>query len=488
MILKIIPHDLIIFGATGDLAKRKLFPALYRLEKKKKLTSNMRIIGISRSQNTIKEYKNIIYSFLKKFLNENIELSIWNKFKKRLFFCKIDVNQIYNFKKLMNFFKKKNNILINYFAVSSNMFVNICKGLASIKLNTKQSKIIIEKPIGNSLRQFYIINKSIKKYFSEKQIFRIDHYLGKESILNLISLKFANPWFNNILNDKNIDHIQITLSEKLGIENRWNYFNETGQIIDMIQNHMLQIISIFSMNTPKSLKKKHIQKEKIKILKSLSHFNNKNIYNSIALGQYSEGKINNHMISSYLQEKGANKNSLTETFVSIKLYINNSKWKNIPFYIRTGKRLTKKCSKIVIYFKELKNNLFYTKKINTISNSLTINLHPEFGIKIKFFNKKPELNSKFKLKPCEMFLNYKKIFKKYTVPEEYDRLLLDSIIGNPFLFVHEKEIIYSWKWIDPIIRACKKNPSLLKYYPSGTWGPKSSNYLIQNDKREWDND
>ncbi|VFP79218.1 glucose-6-phosphate dehydrogenase [Buchnera aphidicola] len=488
MILKIIPQDLIIFGKKGDLAQKKLFPALYRLKKKKKLTTNMRIIGISRSQKKKKEYKNIIYKFLKKFLNENIKLSIWNKFKKRLFFCKIDVNKIYDFKKLMNFFQKKKHFLINYFAVSSNIFINICKGLASIQLNTKISKIIIEKPIGNSLKTFNIINTSIKKHFSEKQIFRIDHYLGKETILNLISLKFANPWFKNMLKNTNIDHIQITISESLGIEKRWDYFNKTGQIIDMVQNHMLQIISIFSMNTPKSLNKKHIQKEKIKILKSLSHINNKNIHNNISLGQYSKGKINNNIIMPYSKEKGASKNSLTETFVAIKLYIHNTQWKNIPFYIRTGKRLPKKCSKIVIFFKEIKNNIFYTKELNTIPNSITIILQPEFGIKIKFFNKIPELNSNFKLQPCEMFLNYKQIFKNYSIPEEYDRLLLDCIQGNPFLFVHEKEIIYSWKWIDPIIQAYKENPSLLEFYPSGTWGPKSSNDLLWNDKRSWDND
>ncbi|ABJ90671.1 glucose-6-phosphate dehydrogenase [Buchnera aphidicola] len=485
MKLQMHTHDLIIFGTKGDLAQRKLFPALYSLEKKNKLVDNTRIIGVSRSNTNTKEYIQIIYNALKKFLKEKINKKIWEKFKKRFIFCKMNINCLQDFKKLKIILKKKKHILLNYFAVSSNLFIKICKGLSNINCNSKTSKIIIEKPIGDSLKSFNFINKSIKKYFSEKQIFRIDHYLGKEALLNLITLKFFNPFFNNNFNKKTIDHIQITLSESLGIEKRWSYFDQTGQIIDMVQNHMLQIISIFAMNKPKSLKKKHICSEKIKILKSL-YIKNNDIKNNISLGQYKSGKINNNIVPSYVNEENSKKNSLTETFAAIKLYINTKKWKNVPFYIRTGKRLLKKCSKIIIFLKKSSENLLKNNK-KIFNNRIIINLQSPFNIKIKFFNKIPQLNSKFKLTSSEMLFNYKKITKNNFFPEEYEKLLLESMKGNQFLFVNYKEIKYSWKWIDSIIKIYKKNPLLLEYYSSGSWGPKSSEKLIKKDKRKWDN-
>lgn len=486
MINKSKKYNLAIFGATGDLSRRKLFPALYQLEKKK-LINNMRIIHISRSYCNVNEYIDIMYCSLKKFLNMNINKKIWKKLKKRFLFCQMDINKIQDFKKLKKIIKKKNGELISYFAVSSDMFVNICKGLKFIYMHKEKSKIVIEKPIGKSLKTFHFINQSIKKYFSEKKIFRIDHYLGKESILNLITLKFFNPFFNNNLNKKYIDHIQITLSEELGIGDRWNYFNSTGQIIDMVQNHVLQIVSIFAMNIPKSLNPEDIKNEKIKILKKIRVINNKNYFDNISLGQYSDGINNNHLLVSYLNEKGAEKTSFTETFVAIKLYIDNKTWQNIPFYIRTGKRMPKKCSKIVVFFKKQIHNLFKMTHVHPIRNSLTINLQSPFEMKINFLNKKPELNSKFSLRSCNFLFDYKKIFNNYDIPEEYERLLLEVIKGNQFLFVHPKEIIYAWKWIDPIIKLYKQNSSLLQYYPAGTWGPKSSEQLIEKDKKTWDN-
>ncbi|VFP81124.1 Glucose-6-phosphate 1-dehydrogenase [Buchnera aphidicola (Cinara kochiana kochiana)] len=480
-------YNLFIFGTKGDLVQRKIFSALYRLEKKNKLTNNVQIIGISRSSSSNKEYINIIYNALKKFLNETIKLSVWNKFKKRFIFCKININKIQNFKKLIVFIKNKYDILIHYFAVSSDMFVKICKGLASIQCNKDNSKIIIEKPIGKSLNTFYDINQSIKKYFSEKQIFRIDHYLGKEAILNLISLKFANPLFYNILNKDYVDHVQITLSESIGIENRWNYFDQTGQIIDMVQNHILQIISIFAMNTPKSLHKNHIYDEKIKILKSLRNINKNNIHKYVSLGQYSKGIINNQPVLDYLHENKAQKNSITETFVAMKLYLDTKIWKNVPFYIRTGKRLKKKCSKIVIFLKKTKNMLFNNIQSQDKLNRITVDLQSTSKIAIKLFNKIPKLDSSFKLKPLELSYDYKKFFPHHYIPEEYERLLTEIMQNNKFLFVHQKEIIYSWKWIDPIIQAYQEYPSLLQYYSAGTWGPESSHKLIQQDNKNWDN-
>ncbi|WP_075433859.1 glucose-6-phosphate dehydrogenase [Buchnera aphidicola] len=480
-------YTLIIFGATGDLAQRKLFPALYRLEKRNKLINNIKIIGVSRANYCEKKYLEVIYNALKKFLNEEISIDIWKTLKKRFLFCQLDVNKTEDFKKLNVFFKQKNNILINYLAVSFDLLINICRGLQFIGFNKKNSKIVIEKPIGNSLNTFNLINTSIKKHFNENQIFRIDHYLGKEALMNLISLKFANPFFNNNFNYKHVDHVQVTLSENIGIEGRWDYFNKTGQIIDMVQNHVLQIISIFAMNAPKSLTKKHIIKEKIKILKSLRLVDEKNIKEHISLGQYSSKDLNGQITPHYLNKNNANKANNTETFVAIKLYIDNKIWKNVPFYIRTGKRLPKKCSKIVVFFKKKTEHLFSPVDLGNMSNRLVINLQSPPDIRIKFFNKVPTLNSNLAVKPFELSFNYKKIFKGSSFFEEYDKLLSEIIQDNQFLFVHYKEIIYAWKWIDPIIRAYKANLALLQNYESGTWGPDSSQKLIEQDKKKWDN-
>ncbi|VFP83697.1 glucose-6-phosphate dehydrogenase [Buchnera aphidicola] len=488
MTLKIKNYNLFIFGTKGDLVQRKIFPALYRLEKKNKLINNVQIIGISRTNSSKQEYINIIYNALQKFLNESIKSSVWNKLKKRFIFCKININKIQNFKKLVIYIKNKYHILIHYFAVSSDMFVKICKGLASIKCNEKNSKIVIEKPIGKSLDTFYKINQSIKKYFTEEKIFRIDHYLGKEAVLNLISLKFANPLFYNILNKNYVDHVQITLSESIGIENRWNYFDQTGQIIDMVQNHILQIISIFAMNMPKSLHKNDIYNEKIKILKSLRNINDHNIHKYVSLGQYSKGSINNKPVNGYLYENKAQKDSFTETFVAIKLYLDTKMWNNVPFYIRTGKRLQKKCSKIIIFFKKIKNIFIEDKESKNQLNRITIDLQSASKMSIKFFKKIPQLNSKFELKSFKMSIDCEKFSSNHYIPEEYERLLAEIIQNNKFLFVHQKEIIHSWKWIDPIIQAYKKYPSLLQYYSSGTWGPQSSHDLIQKDNKNWEND
>ncbi|MGI4816866.1 MAG: glucose-6-phosphate dehydrogenase [Janthinobacterium lividum] len=481
-------HDLIIFGTTGDLAQRKLFPALYQLEKKKYLISSMRIIGVSRTNYTTEEYLKIIYDSLKKFLNENIQPSIWKSFKKRFIFITIDINQIQDFIKLIPYFKKKNSTIINYLAVSSDMFKKIFEGLSLIKLNKLNSKIVVEKPIGKSLSTFSIIEKSIKKYFSKKNIFRIDHYLGKKTILNLIKLKFFNPIFNKYLHKNYIDHVQITLSESIGIENRWSYFNNTGQIIDMVQNHILQIISIFAMKIPKLFNRKNICDEKIKILKSLRTINKKNIHSYVSLGQYSSGTINNHIVKAYIDEKKAQKNSSTETFVAIKLYIDTKQWKNVPFYIRTGKRLFKKSSKIVIFFKNQHNILFKNKYIHSTLNRMTINLQPIFN-KVITNNKTKglQLNSNTTYKKNELFSNDKQLFLKNYNLEEYERLLLEITQNRQFLFVQHKEVIYAWKWIDPIIQAYKNYPILLQYYNSGTWGPQSAFNLIKKDKKKWDN-
>ncbi|XAJ79872.1 glucose-6-phosphate dehydrogenase [Buchnera aphidicola (Greenidea ficicola)] len=485
MIKKKLAYDLVIFGTKGDLARRKLLPSLYKLEKLKKLHKNTKIIGVGRANWDKNTYIKMVKKNLKKFINEEINIIFWKKFCKKLIFCNIDVNYIENFLKLKKILDQKNKITINYLAMPPNTFELICKGLAKAKLNLPSSRIVIEKPIGESLKTSKDINNKVGKYFKESQIFRIDHYLGKETILNLLSLRFSNFLFMNNWSNKNIDHIQITIAENIGIKGRWNYFNKTGQIKDMVQNHLLQILTIITMSIPINLSSDNIRNEKVKILKSLKPINIKNIKKKIVLGQYTKGYIDRKLVNSYLKENNLNETSKTETFVCIKVNIENWKWKGVPFYLRTGKRLPIKYSEIVIFFKKIPINLFKNSCNVIPQNKLIIRLQPNEGIDIKINNKIPGLTSKFNLKEILLTSNYSEEFKKIDIPDAYERLLLDSMIGKQTLFVRRDEIEASWKWIDKIIKSLKKKNQKIKIYPAGTWGPKESIDLIQRDGRNW---
>ncbi|XAJ80247.1 glucose-6-phosphate dehydrogenase [Buchnera aphidicola (Mollitrichosiphum nigrofasciatum)] len=482
---KYLAYDLVIFGTKGDLARRKLLPSLYKLEKTKKLNKHTKIIGVGRANWNKENYSEMVHEALEKFMNEPIKTKFWNKFRKKLYFCNIDVNYIDHFSKLKKMFDQKNKTIINYLAMPPNTFGMICKGLAMYNLNNISSRIVMEKPIGDSLKSSQYINDKVGKYFKESQIFRIDHYLGKETILNLLAIRFSNSLFIHNWSNKNIDHIQITVSENIGIEGRWGYFDKSGQIRDMVQNHLLQILSIVAMSVPLDLSADSIRDEKVKILKSLKPINQKNIKRKIILGQYSEGYINNKLVPSYLKEFNANIKSNTETFVCMKININNWRWAGVPFYLRTGKRLPIKNSEIAIYFKNTPTNLFKNSLKNIPQNKLVIKLQPDEGLYINIINKVPDIDSTYKLKEIKLSAKYSKLFKKKTIPDAYERLLFDSMIGKQALFVRKDEVEASWKWIDNIINAYKKIKLKPELYPAGTWGPQSSIELLKKDGRSW---
>ncbi|CAL4322503.1 glucose-6-phosphate dehydrogenase [Buchnera aphidicola] len=480
--------DLVIFGAKGDLTRRKLLPALYQLEKFNKLHKNTRIIGVGRADWN----KNFFHSFVKESLEIFMKEKLNDYFLKKLFlrldFCNLDVKNTNDFIKLQIILSQKNNTIINYFAVPPNLFSSICQGLSKNQLNLSPTRIVMEKPLGTSLKTSQKINNQVSKYFKEHQIFRIDHYLGKETILNLLSLRFSNILFFNNWNNKIIDHVQITVAEQVGIEGRWGYFDQSGQIRDMLQNHLLQILTIVTMSPPENLNANNIRKEKIKILQSLRHINDANFDKNVVLGQYSAGTLNGIEVPSYIDENGANKKSKTETFVAIKVNIDNKKWAGIPFYLRTGKRLPVKCSKIVIFFKKPIKNLFDNHNKILPSNKLVIKLQPNEGFTLQVLNKIPSLNSEYILDNIDLNFKYSDTIYKNNLSDSYERLLLESMKGIQTLFVSKKEIEESWKWIDLIIDAWNKKNEFPALYKSGTWGPDESEKIIQQDARIWHND
>ncbi|CAL4042963.1 Glucose-6-phosphate 1-dehydrogenase [Buchnera aphidicola (Tetraneura ulmi)] len=478
--------DIIIFGAKGDLAKRKLMPSLYHLEKNKKLDLNTKIIGVGRANWNELEYKKIVRKSLEIFMKEKINETIWNKLCNRLKFCNLDVNKTEEFSKLQFLIDQKNRVTINYFAVPPNIYGIICQGLGLAKLNKPNSRIIIEKPIGTSLKTSKEINNQIGKYFNESQIFRIDHYLGKETILNLLYLRFANSIFYNNWSNKTIDHIQITVAEEIGIEGRWDYFDKTGQMRDMVQNHLLQILSIIAMSPPMNFCTDSIRDEKVKVLKSLRPINSKNIKKKTIRGQYSSGFIKGVYVPSYINEKGSNQNSNTETFIAIKVNVDNWRWFGVPFYLRTGKRMKKKYSEISIFFKKLPINIFKKSIPNLNQNKLTIRLQPNEGIDIHILNKFPGFNkSTNHLVDSKLQFNYLENFKKNHIIDAYERLLLESMKGIQSLFVRRDEVEEAWKWVDSIIKIWEKNKIKPELYSAGTWGPTSSKQMMNQDGRSW---
>ncbi|AHG60063.1 glucose-6-phosphate dehydrogenase [Buchnera aphidicola] len=478
--------DLVIFGTKGDLAKRKLLPALYKLEKSKKIHDNTRIIGAGRADWNRLEYKKIVKTAIQTFLNEKFDNFIWEKFSTRLYFCNIDVYETLHFFRLKEILQKQKNINIFYCAVPPNTLNSIFKGLGDTSLNSEPARIVLEKPLGICLKTSKLINDQISKYFLESQIFRIDHYLGKESVLNLLALRFANSFFFQNWDNQTIDHIQITVSEEVGIEDRWNYFDKMGQMRDMVQNHLLQILTIIAMDQPKNLTSEDIREKKLNILGALKRIDINNINMKTVRGQYCAGIIKGKKVFSYIEESGSNKSSQTETFVAIKVEINNKKWFGVPFYLRTGKRLSHKYSEIVVVFKKNPINLFKNSHLKLSHNKLIIRLEPNPNIKIDIFNKIPGLKQEYELESSQLEYNhiYQKNYKNSI--DAYERLLLESMRGIQSLFVSREEVEEAWKWIDPIINAWKeKNKNILQLYISGTWGPKNSDLLLTREGRFW---
>ncbi|OQM34426.1 glucose-6-phosphate dehydrogenase [bacterium endosymbiont of Pedicinus badii] len=484
---KINPYNLVIFGAKGNLSKKKLYPAIYQLEKMHLIHPKTKIIGVGRANWNSNFYREIFFVAIKKKIKNFLEFSVWNRLREKLIFCNLDIEETKNFKKLKEIIELNSFITISYFATPPETFSNICYGLAKFKMNKKENRIILEKPFGTDYSSVKKTNEKILRYFQEEQIYRIDHYLGKETVLNLFPLRFYNSFFYFNWNNISIDHIQITLAEKIGIEKRWNYFDRIGQMKDMFQSHMLQILTMISMKKPNSMNVFSIRKEKVKILKSLKKMDIKNARNLISLGQYSSGYIDKKRVLGYLQEANANQKSQTETFFAAKIEIENSNWFGVPFYLRTGKRMPKKCSKIVLYFR---NPFKFLKQKNKFfeQNKITIRLQPDEGVDIDIFSKIPNLEKNNFYKKVKLNANFNRIFKtKKYCSNSYEKLLLEVMKGNQSLFVGREEMEESWKWIDSLSEVISKKEKFLQTYPSGTWGPKSSFKILKKDKRYWNN-
>lgn len=480
------PCDLVIFGALGDLSRRKLLISLYRLEKADLIEADTRITGIDQYENDNAQFVEIIHNSLQEFLNEPLDEQVWARFSARFAYLKIDLTQLDQYQLLNTVISGQTRVMVNYFAVSPFLFTNICQGLAQCGLLNAESRMVMEKPIGHDLQSSKAINDAVAEVFNEDQVYRIDHYLGKETVLNLLALRFANSIFTTNWDHNTIDHVQITVAEEVGIEGRWDYFDKTGQLRDMLQNHLLQILTFVAMEPPVNLEAHSIHNEKIKVLAALRPITKENAHIKTVRGLYSAGAIKGVTVPGYLEEEGANTQSTTESFVALKVAVDNWRWAGVPFYLRTGKRMKYKRTEIVVNFKQLPHNIFKESFEDLPSNKLIIHLQPNEGVEIQVLNKIPGIDENIKLQKTKLDLSFSETFKNSKIFGGYEKLVLEAMRGNPTLFLSREEIEQAWTWVDSIQDAWAHTNTAPVPYPAGTWGPDAADELIARDGRTWE--
>jgi len=481
------PFDLILFGGTGDLSLRKLLPSMFRAFNENLLPADSRIIVCSRNKHDYENMFEVVENALKEFMLANeFNREQFENFKKTLTPCNIDVidqdKGWDDFSQLLN--GREHISRIFYLAIIPNIYGQCCQNLAHFSLITSDSRVVVEKPIGYDKKSAEKINQEIASCFDEKQIYRIDHYLGKETVQNLLTLRFANSLFEQFWDAKSIDHVQISINEKVGLEGRAEFYESTGALRDMVQNHLLQLVALVAMESPNNMDADNVRGEKIKVLRALRKIKNGAMKTHVVTGQYVSGDVDNELVPGYLEEL-KKPSSHTETFVAIKAHIDNFRWSKVPFYIKTGKRLHQRSAEIVIQFKDISHNVFDKNAGTLLPNRLIIQLQPEERMQLLLMAK-DMTQLETKLKPVKLDLNFtetEKSFKSFG----YKRLLLDALAGNPTLFIHREEGAAAWSWIDPIIEHLDENKIKPLLYRAGTTGPDESDKMLSDDQREWVN-
>lgn len=471
--------NLVLFGGTGDLVTRKIIPALYNAFTTNKISSKGKIYTLGRKGLTSREYCEIAY---KKAIDVGVMLdqTQWNEFCKIIEYVKLDANDHDDFLNLAKVLDNKTNT-IYYLSTEPSLFQIICNNIASTKLNHEKSRIVLEKPLGHDLESSNEINDFVSKVFTEQQIYRIDHYLGKESVQNLMAIRFGNTLFEALWRRQWIESIQITIAEDLGVGERSDFYNKTGALRDMLQNHLLQLLCIVAMEPPASLDADTVRSEKLKVLQSLKPLTRESVMADVVRGQYKSGDIGGNKVKGYREEDGVPSHSTTETFVSMKAEIKNWRWANVPFYLRTGKRMSSKFAEIVIQFKDIPCKIFPFAGNNN-ANRLIIKLQPEETVQLYFLAKNPGDTNE--LRPVYLDLDFNKMLPSKRT-DGYERLLLDAIKGNLTLFVSRLEQEAAWKWVEPILNTWESLKLEPKLYTAGSWGPVSSTALLARDGVAW---
>lgn len=476
--------DLIIFGASGDLSARKLFPALFQLERLNLLQDDLRIAAVARTQQTLEDFLPVLRGKMASYMgNDAPSEEEWAHFTQRFSYVAVNFSEPDQYGELRNWLNDER-VSLFYFATPPSLFAPICEHLSTTNCLAGDCRIVVEKPIGENLESSIKVNETLSKYFDEKAIYRIDHYLGKETVQNLLVLRFANSFINSQWDNTCIDHVQITVGEMVGIEGRWSYYDKVGQLRDMVQNHLMQLMCLVAMEPPNSLQAESIRDEKVKIVRALRRIDSQSVNEKVVRGQYINGWIRGTAVPGYLDEDGCQMDSSdTETYIAIKAHIDNWRWSGVPFYLRTGKRLPEKVTEIVIQYKSLPHNIF--GKDANIPNKLVIRLQPNEGIELSMVSKKQSLKERMSLQSHLLDLDFREGSDLDRIPDAYERLFLDAIQGDQSLFVGRDEIEESWRWVDQLIEACKEQKVPALPYQAGSWGPAKAEVLIEKDFRSW---
>lgn len=491
---KLPPTIIFIFGGSGDLTNRKLIPALYNLFLDNYLPEKLIVVGVGRTSfSSDEDYRNKLLEGVKQFSRRKDELNMrWQNFASNVFYHELDLLADETYHQITSWINNKAKEwdvkpnVIFYMAVAPQLAPAIAKKLSEQKLceDWKCTRMVFEKPFGHDLQSAHELNALLRSMFDEEQIFRIDHYLGKETVQNILAFRFANALFEPIWNNNYIDHVQITAAETVGVEDRGSYYEQAGALRDMVQNHILQLLCMVAMEPPVSFDANEIRNKKVDVLHALRKIDPEEVHAHAVRGQYSQGWIKGKKVHGYRQEKNVNLQSPVETFVAAKFFVDNWRWRNVPFYIRSGKHLYEKTTLITIQFKEAPGYSFPAEAAETWRpNRLTISIQPEMDIRIRFQAKRP--GPDMMLSPVDMVFSYAEAYDGKE-PEAYETLLEDVISGNPTLFMRADQVEAAWKVIMPILEAWQNRPPVdFPNYAPDSWGPEDADELIAKDGHHW---
>ena len=472
---------LLLFGATGDLAKRMLLPSLYALHEDGLIAADLRIVGTARSEMSDEDFRALARDALLEYLPEDRRNEAkLASFVDHLAYQPLDASTMEGFDVLAEKVGNVSGGLSIFLSTAPFLFEPTIKGLKASGLAGENVRIGLEKPLGTDLESSRVINDAVASAFDEERIFRIDHYLGKETVQNLIALRFANAMFEPLWNANGVDHVQITVSETVGLEGRHGFYDDTGALRDMVQNHMLQLLAITAMEPPADFDSTAVRDEKVKVLRSLRPLDAA----EMVRGQYADGAVKGEAVGGYESDLG--EASDTETFVALKAHVDNWRWQGVPFYLRTGKRMAERRSEIVIQFKCVPHNIFAERGGNLSANRLVIRLQPEEYVRLMVMAKQPSMDRDgVTLREVPLDLSLTQAFAKARRRIAYERLLLDLIDGDPTLFVRRDEVEAQWKWVDAIRAVWAKDSVEPRPYNAGSWGPSAAIALTERDGRSW---
>ena len=486
------PGVMVIFGASGDLTARKLVPALYDLAAARRLPMEFAVVGISRTEMSHDEFRKKLRGSLEKHRSGRVSDDVWESFSKGIFYLPGDSKKPETYEELKGFLNELDaergteGNRIYYLSSSPSLFPTIVERLGEAGMNEEENggyaRLVVEKPFGRDLMSARELNEDIRRYFEERQIYRIDHYLGKDTVQNILALRFSNGIFEPVWNQHYVDHVQITVAEDIGVGTRGAFYEEAGALRDIVQNHVMQVLCLTAMEPPVTFDAESVREEKVKVLKAVRPIPEDEADFHAVRGQYERGWVWGEEVEGYREEEDVAHDSATETYVALKMFVDNWRWAGVPFYIRAGKRLPKKATEIAIQFKPTPHTPFARGETRGLEpNVLVVRIQPEEGISLKIGAKVP--GSGFEVSSVNMDLLYGTAFLE-EAPDAYQRLLLDLMLGDPTLFIRADEAEVAWSILEPVMHAWSLSKEVAAY-PAGTWGPEEADELLERDGREW---